>query len=408
MVRGALRAVNRAGNAGADSVVYCSENHCEMRNMRKTQHFSRLFWVAGILCATWAHAGTGPISGPDNFEPDDDIFDPLQTRWIPIQDEGDSLRTQYRRNFDRPNDMDWMSFYADPGLFCFARANSLYPESDPMIGVYRVLDATEPFPDLVDPSEVCFLEQRYTTPDGRRLSLIACNDDIDFPVVDAEVTFDSDRGGQFYLLVRQSYKWTYDKGYPSGDQTTYSTEVTYFGVVGGAIAASVFDDADVEPITNAIVRIQPLNMTITENSNGIYGVGAVPAGTYTLKVQVPGYEDQLQTKVVNSGGLQNFEFPMLKIPDRHAIDFMDGDYQISLDELLRAIQFYNSNAFHCDPNGEDNFAPFPGSHNCKRHSADFLIFDWSIDLDELLRLIQFYNSAGYFVCEGSEDGFCPL
>lgn len=379
--------------------------------MRITLRFARGLWAASLLVflsAPYAWAQSGPVSGPDNFEPDDDVGDPLQTRWIPIQDEGAGIHTPYKRNFDRPDDQDWFSFYAEPGLFCFARTGDLFSEADTLIGVYRELDSTEPFPDPTDETTACFLQQRYSLPDGRRLMLIACNDDLDLLNLNSEVTFDSDRGGRFYLLVRQSYKWTYDKGYPSGEQTTYSTEVTYFGVVGGAIAVSIYDDADVNPITNAILRIQPLNMTITQNSNGIYGVGAVPAGTYTLKVQVPGYEDQLKTGVVNSGGLQNFEFPMVKIPERHAIDFMDGDYQISLDELLRAIQFYNSNGFHCDPNGEDNFAPFPGSRNCKRHSADFLIFDWNIDLDELLRLIQFYNSPGYFVCEGSEDGFCPL
>ena len=40
---------------------------------------------------------------------------------------------------------------------------------------------------------------------------------------------------------------------------------------------------------------------------------------------------------------------------------------------------------------------------------DYAPTDWSISIDELLRAIQFYNSLNYFHCpeEGTEDGFCP-
>lgn len=34
--------------------------------------------------------------------------------------------------------------------------------------------------------------------------------------------------------------------------------------------------------------------------------------------------------------------------------------------------------------------------------------DWSVSLSELLRLIQFYNSGGYAACLDGEDGFCPV
>ncbi len=90
----------------------------------------------------------------------------------------------------------------------------------------------------------------------------------------------------------------------------------------------------------------------------------------------------------------------------HSAD-QDQDTRISLSELLRAIQFFNSNGFHCEAGTEDGFAPGSGNQNCAPHASDYNPHDWIIGLSELLRLIQFFNSGGYHACEGSEDGFCP-
>lgn len=85
---------------------------------------------------------------------------------------------------------------------------------------------------------------------------------------------------------------------------------------------------------------------------------------------------------------------------------------IDLDELLRAIQFYNTPAgYHCAGLGEDSedgYLPgFGADHNCAPHNTDYAPQDWSISLDELLRAIQFYNTPeGYHPCEDGEDGFC--
>lgn len=89
----------------------------------------------------------------------------------------------------------------------------------------------------------------------------------------------------------------------------------------------------------------------------------------------------------------------------HATD-IDGDWVINLDELLRAIQFYNSDGFHCETGTEDGFATGPGSRDCLPQEADYAPYDWKINLDELLRAIQFYNSLGYHPCLDGEDGFC--
>ena len=81
--------------------------------------------------------------------------------------------------------------------------------------------------------------------------------------------------------------------------------------------------------------------------------------------------------------------------------------QISLSELLRVIQFFNSGGYHCDAAGEDGYAPGAGDTSCAPHTSDYSAQDWAVNLSELLRLIQFYNSGGYHGCPEGEDGFCP-
>ncbi|MCX8064619.1 MAG: PKD domain-containing protein [Candidatus Hydrogenedentes bacterium] len=92
----------------------------------------------------------------------------------------------------------------------------------------------------------------------------------------------------------------------------------------------------------------------------------------------------------------------------HSAD-KDRDGKINLSELLRVIQFYNVKSYHCDPNGEDGYNPGPGDQSCEPHDSDFEENNkWRITLNEILRLIQFYNSCGYEPYSGTEDGFRPI
>jgi VCBS repeat-containing protein len=87
----------------------------------------------------------------------------------------------------------------------------------------------------------------------------------------------------------------------------------------------------------------------------------------------------------------------------------NGDHRIDLSELLRVIQLYNSDGYHCDSNSEDGYAPGPGDTGaCPPHAGDYHPQDWRISLSELLRLIQIYNSSGYTPCAEGEDGFCVI
>ena len=77
------------------------------------------------------------------------------------------------------------------------------------------------------------------------------------------------------------------------------------------------------------------------------------------------------------------------------------------------IQFFNSGGMHCadvPSSTEDGYVPGPGAnHSCQAYDTDYNPQDWTISLSELLRVIQFYNSGAYHYCPASatEDGFCP-
>ncbi|MBP9002734.1 MAG: DUF4397 domain-containing protein [Candidatus Hydrogenedentes bacterium] len=100
-------------------------------------------------------------------------------------------------------------------------------------------------------------------------------------------------------------------------------------------------------------------------------------------------------------------------PPDYGVD-QNGDHVIDVTELMRVIQFYNSGGYHCaaDPEStEDGFVPGPdpGSQSCAPSGAD-LDSDFVISLEELLRVIQFYNAGHYFYCgdfSPDGDGFCP-
>lgn len=126
--------------------------------------------------------------------------------------------------------------------------------------------------------------------------------------------------------------------------------------------------------------------------------GENAAGTWTLKVD---------NGTSDPAVLQYWEV-CITPSDVHTAD-QDANHQINLSELLRVIQFFNSDGYHCDAAGEDGYAPGPGDESCAPHASDYNPADWDIGLSELLRAIQFFNLGGYHACpgEGTEDGFCP-
>jgi hypothetical protein len=93
----------------------------------------------------------------------------------------------------------------------------------------------------------------------------------------------------------------------------------------------------------------------------------------------------------------------------HGAD-MDQSGGLSLAELLRPIQFYNAEGFTCAPaegESEDAYIAGPGDcSGCAAYTGDYEAPSCSISLSELLRLIQLFNTGSYHPC-AAPDGFCP-
>ncbi|HOV33243.1 MAG TPA: PASTA domain-containing protein [Candidatus Hydrogenedens sp.] len=104
-------------------------------------------------------------------------------------------------------------------------------------------------------------------------------------------------------------------------------------------------------------------------------------------------------------------FNINPVPDYHSAD-TNKDNKIDLRELLRVIQFFNSGGFHCEEGTEDGYAPGYGESfdfSCFPHTLDYNPQDWQFNLEEILRAVQFFNSQGYEVCPYlSEDHYCPI
>lgn len=117
--------------------------------------------------------------------------------------------------------------------------------------------------------------------------------------------------------------------------------------------------------------------------------------------------DQIDTN--GDAAVSNHELIVATAPgDVHSAD-TDANHKISLSELLRVIQFFNSHALSCQAGTEDGYLPAAGDHSCLRYAADTKL-DWRIDLGELLRLIQIFNYGAYAYCpnQNTEDAYCPV
>ena len=143
---------------------------------------------------------------------------------------------------------------------------------------------------------------------------------------------------------------------------------------------------------------------LIDGFNYIINVTPVTSGTVTLSI-ASGVLADLAGNPYLAPLSASVEYAPITSP-YHTTD-RDQDNVISIDELLRVSQFYNSLRLHCEAGTEDNLAVGAGDTNCTPHEADYAPQDWFISLDELLRIIQFYNSLGYYRCGGdTEDGFC--
>lgn len=135
-----------------------------------------------------------------------------------------------------------------------------------------------------------------------------------------------------------------------------------------------------------------------------------PISVASLRASYPGLDDQLVSRwdADLDQAISARELLAGARDDSHHDLDKDRNHQISLPELLRAIQFYNLGGYQCDFDSWDGFGggEDEARRDCLRHSGDYLPFDWTLSLQEVLRVVQFFNSGGYRECPGTEDGYC--
>lgn len=76
---------------------------------------------------------------------------------------------------------------------------------------------------------------------------------------------------------------------------------------------------------------------------------------------------------VAEGAVEGEENPFHSADPNH-------DNLIDLSELLRVIQFFNSNGLHCQAGSEDGYAPGSGDTSCAPHASDYNPQDWAINI----------------------------
>ncbi|MFM1920652.1 MAG: hypothetical protein RLZZ303_2286 [Candidatus Hydrogenedentota bacterium] len=190
------------------------------------------------------------------------------------------------------------------------------------------------------------------------------------------------------------------EGEPEGDCKGCAVLTTVF--------VTVVNNATEKALGSATVQLVGTLAEVTNNVNGVYVFPQLGDGTYTARAEAEGF---VPAEVVFSVAAQATLGVTIRLDPittplaRHSAD-ADSNGNVSLSELLGIIQLYNAGIFSC---GGDGYVVGQGSTACEPHSCDFLPEegDFRLSLSELLRGIQIYTVRAYFPCEqGTEDGFC--
>lgn len=187
-----------------------------------------------------------------------------------------------------------------------------------------------------------------------------------------------------------------------GDALPDYDEVAVYG------SDPLLTDTDGDSLPDGWEALRGLNPASSEGNNGADGdpdtdglTNAQEFAEGTLPLQMDSDRDGVPDgqEIINGTDPTGADQP-------HTAD-INGNWTISLSEMLRVIQLYNSNGFHCSPGTEDGYAVEAGATGCLPHNSDYIEQDWHISLSELLRLIQFFNAHAYHRDLLSEDTFAP-
>jgi hypothetical protein len=196
-------------------------------------------------------------------------------------------------------------------------------------------------------------------------------------------------GGAFTLTASLSGRERVYAG--SGTQTVMMTLPALGGGCGAPLSVDFMDDFD----------------AIDGNGDGLITIGEARAFYEGIS------DTSFYEKDYDADGLitvaelhQQTSGPTLNVADR------DGNRVISLSELLRVVQLYNVSEYSCAANPGDTEDGYRlgavGSRTCKRHAGDYTEPAWRLTLSELLRVIQVFASGAYTACQNGagDDGFC--
>ena len=227
-------------------------------------------------------------------------------------------------------------------------------------------------------------------------------------------------------------------GYVAGGTVTITNTITYIGTLGG-LGYSVLPPDSVNDVKwsymssgGNVGTVQPETGTTDLFEWAWTTVPASPIKfTYTLNVPEGTTGEQMLTAMVlprfNSVQLQGLALPdplaMEEAPSFHTAD-INGDFKISLTELLRVIELYNTRfgttrtgRYQVGEGTEDGFeadlvTPSSDPANLSRYHAADINKDAKISLTELLRVIELYNyregttrTGRYHIDPSTEDGF---
>jgi hypothetical protein len=334
------------------------------------------FITGAFLLIFFAVIPQNGLGAGDEYEPDNTL---KNAKAILVHSNAEFAEPAYNRvqshNFYHTGDEDWVCFYALEGEFYTVRVKEPGTKCNAVIGIY------DRYGNLAIPEEV---------------------NDM-FAGEQEDAVFQCESEGIYYARIRQSKNAEY------GEDTDY--QLVLFipaqdepGYLYGDINPSEVPRAEFKTMDNSGMAVKSGSLSYP---GGNYGFPH-PKGNFRLMVSAVGYEDYEKDIEVKEGGATRENIPLNAIggqpPKYHSADYNPPDYDIGISELFRVQLLFNMISYHCDPNGEDGYAPGTGDQTCSPHDSDFNQ-NWQIDLGEFLRAIELWKSGGYRVEAGTIDGF---
>jgi len=198
----------------------------------------------------------------------------------------------------------------------------------------------------------------------------------------------------------------------SGDTVSFSESFPYRQMGSNLCAGDLCFLAGLEEgVINPVERTDPVTLNDLTFATGGPRVGAgfsmlrVDLGTSTRANNYLSFEGR-EVRRVRIATAADDPCPVYPTGGAHTGD-LDCDQAFGLDDILRMIQLFNAGRFRCAPGEDDAYGLGAGDTlDCTRHDADFAAPAFELSLSELLRALQLFNLGGAVPCAEGEDGFC--